>query len=190
MPFDCNSLDEYITRYRVDGVLWKADQLLANVSENEVITKSERIEEIASTIALVQNAAAREDYAKRIGKKYNVSWPTFKKIIDDHLVIHRKKSDIQTAVHKNKVAKLEGDPARWPFFEEVVTINKNTTTTINSNTLLYGSRFRRLYGDGNSLNRINEFVHLTKNRIISRFNSFTNAIIVWMIDRNDIVTAV
>ena len=118
----CSSLDEFIQRYQVDAIIWKADKLLTAV--DNPIQRNDCFIEIATTIALVPKPSAREDYGKRIGKTYDMSWPTMRKLIEDGIAIQRKKSDIKTNVRKNKVAKLEGDPSTWPFFSEK--INKNT----------------------------------------------------------------
>lgn len=118
------TLSDYIITHQVDGVMWKAEKLLANL-DNPII-KNDRITEIANTIALLQKPVAREAYAKKIGKLYDVSWPTFKKVLDDILAIHKKQSDIKTTVRKNKVSKLEGDPKVWPFFVEKVKVDKKS----------------------------------------------------------------
>jgi hypothetical protein len=115
----CTTLADYIQRYQVDGVMWKAKQLLDNI--DNPLLRNEKIEEIAHMLALIPKPVAREDYAKRIGKEYNVSWPTFKKIIDEHVAIGKRMNDTRLLVRKNKVNKLEGDARTWPFFMEVVT---------------------------------------------------------------------
>ncbi|WKZ60783.1 MAG: hypothetical protein QY309_04715 [Cyclobacteriaceae bacterium] len=118
----CTSLADYIQRHQQDGVLWKADKLLANI-ENPII-KNDRVEDIARTLAHIPKPVAREAYAKQIGKQYNISWPTFKKLIDDFIAIHKRSDEIK--VRKNKVNTLEGDPTRWPFFIEQIALNKDS----------------------------------------------------------------
>jgi hypothetical protein len=84
--------------------------------------KNERLIDIAQTLALIPSPVVREAYAKQIGKDYEVSWPTFKKLIEDSLVIKKRADEI--TVRKNKVNTLQGDPSTWPFFTEVIgTIN-------------------------------------------------------------------
>lgn len=119
----CKSLSAYIERHQVDGVLWKAKKLLDNI--DNPIVKNDRIEEIARTIALIPKPVARETYAKQIGKDYNVSWPTFKAIIESFLIIRKKGDELKNKVRKNKVNKLEGEASNWPFFIEQVQITKD-----------------------------------------------------------------
>ncbi len=118
------TLSDYILTHQTDGVLWKAEKLLKGV-DNPMI-KNDRIAEIANTIALIPKPVARETYAKKIGKLYDVSWPTFKKIIDDLIGIQKKQTDIKSTVRKNQVGKLDGDQTRWPFFIEKKKVNPKT----------------------------------------------------------------
>lgn len=117
----CTTLADYIARHQQDGVLWKAKKLLANI-DNPII-KNDRVEDVARTLALIPKPVARETYAKQIGKEYNISWPTFKKLIDDFIAIHKRSDEIK--VRKNKVNTLNGDPTRWPFFSEIITLSKD-----------------------------------------------------------------
>ncbi len=124
MLTDCTSLDDYITRHQVDGVLWKAEKLLTNI--DNAILKQDRVEEIAHTIAMIPKPVAREQYAKKIGKQFDISWPTFKQIIEEHLGIHKRKENVKNkAVRKNTVQRLEGKPEQWPFIIEKLKENKD-----------------------------------------------------------------
>jgi len=122
---DCTSLDDYIVRHQVDGVLWKAEKLLAGL--DNPIHRNEAIEKMAHTLALIPKLAVRDDYAKKIGKLYDISFPTFQKYINDHLVIHSRKEKVKAKaeVKKNKVRKLEGDPEKWPFFYPKLKTNRD-----------------------------------------------------------------
>jgi hypothetical protein len=117
LPSLPKTLLEYITLNEIPGVLWKAKRLMDGAAASPYL-KNERLMDIARTLALIPSAVVREVYAKQIGKDYEVSWPTFKKLIEDSLVIKKRADDI--TVRKNKVNTLQGDPSTWPFFTEVI----------------------------------------------------------------------
>lgn len=117
MLADCTTLDDYIIRHQQDGVLWKAEKLLANL--DNVILRQDRFQEMAHTISLIPKEVVREDYCKKIGKLYGLSPQTFRKMIDEQLVVNARKEKVKNAaVKKNVVNKLQGDPTKWPFFNE------------------------------------------------------------------------
>lgn len=122
--FECDTLGDYIARNQVDGVYWKADRLLG--SNPNPILKNDLTVEVGQMLARIPGHVAREAYAKKIGEKYGISWPTFRKVIEDCLAIHRKKDQIKTVVRKNEVTKLNGSARTWPFFVEQVKVNKAT----------------------------------------------------------------
>lgn len=119
----CTSLDDYITRHQVDGVMWKAEKLLANI--DNAIHKNDAVEAIAHTLALIPKPIVRETYGKKIGKLYDISWPTFKGYIENHLAIHKRKESAQKAAIKNIIPKLDGDPSKWQFFTEKIKTTKD-----------------------------------------------------------------
>jgi hypothetical protein len=123
MLADCKTLDEYVSRYQVDGVLWKAEKLLAPLSLTD-IRRNESVETIARTLALIPEPVYREGYIKTIAKEYSIVPKTLMKLVDNHLVIVRKK-DERKVVKKNKVSKLEGDATTYDFFSELVKKTKN-----------------------------------------------------------------
>lgn len=127
MIANCKTLDEYITRYQTDGVMWKAEKLLGQLAETD-IRRNDNVEVLARTLALIPptQSIRRDDYAKRISKTYNIVLKTFLKLIENHLVIFRKKEDSQRIVRKNKIQKLEGEVTTFPFFIEQVVVNKKT----------------------------------------------------------------
>jgi hypothetical protein len=172
MPFEVNSLDEYIMRYQQDGVMWKAHQLLDNV--DNPIVRNDRIVEIAGTLALIDKPVAREDYGKRIGKQFNVSWPTLRKMVEDQMTILSKKNQLKTTVHKNRVQKLEGDPSKWRFFSEIknentgkVTIEIDLEKFIALLTSFGFTRYEVLETIDNNKDESFQFVQLTDNIIQS-----------------------
>lgn len=117
MLSDCTSLEDYIIRNQKDGVLWKAEKLLANL--DNMVLRQERFEVMARTVSLSPKEVVREDYCKKIGKLYGLSTQTFKKMIDEQLIVNSRKEKIKAAaVKKNVVNKLQGDPTKWPFFHE------------------------------------------------------------------------
>lgn len=117
-------LSDYITTHQIDAIDWKAEKLLANI--DNAITKNDRVQELALTIALLPKPVAREEYARRLGKKYGITFQTFKKIIEESVVIQKRKENIKTAVRKNEVRKLNGEAKKWKFFDEATkTITDN-----------------------------------------------------------------
>lgn len=116
------TLLEYIKINEVPGVLWKAKKLMEGVELNPYL-KNERLMDVARTLALIPSGIVRETYGKQIGKDYEVSWPTFKKLVDDSMVVKKRADEI--TVRKNKVNALKGDPSTWPFFSEIIATDKN-----------------------------------------------------------------
>jgi hypothetical protein len=125
MVADCKSLDDYINRYQIDGIDWKAQKLLATLNETD-IRRNDNVEIIARTISMIPQDVRRDAYAKKIAKEYNIVLKTMLKLVENHAAINRKKDESRKIVRKNKVQKLEGDPATFPFFLEQVTVNKKT----------------------------------------------------------------
>lgn len=117
-----STLEDYITRYQVDGVIFKADKLLAG--ELPPLEKEHRAREMANTLAYITAPVAREDYGKKIAKKYDIGWTTFKKIIDEQVAKEDRKKEITHPVRKNVIGKLNGDPRTYPFFSEMFVENK------------------------------------------------------------------
>lgn len=130
MQLEEKTLEEYIQRYQVDGVLWKAEQLLTGI-ENKILL-NDRFQEVALMLALIPDTqlVAREMYAKQICKDYNLSYPTLKKLISDSVQIQRKKSELRKTVRKNRVSKLDGDPRKFRFFDEVTKVAKDGTPSL------------------------------------------------------------
>lgn len=122
---EANTLEEYISRYQVDGVMWMAGKLLGEIPETD-IRRNDNVETLARTLSLIPQEVRRDDYAKKIAKEYNLVYKTIAKLIDNNLVINRKKDDIKKTVRKNKATQLDGDPCIFPFFIEQVTVNKTT----------------------------------------------------------------
>lgn len=117
----CTTLADYITRHQQDGVTWMAAQLLDKESMANPILMHDQVAKLAHIIALIPKEVARDEYAKKIGKEYGISFQTFKKVIESSIVIHKQTDKI--LVRKNKVNTIEGDACLWPFFMEVIAIN-------------------------------------------------------------------
>ncbi|MES2287886.1 MAG: hypothetical protein V4547_19515 [Bacteroidota bacterium] len=115
------TIEEYILINRVDGVKWKADLLLSNVTNP--IVRNAKFEELAHLIALIDKPVVRDDYAKYIGKKYDLAASTLKTMINFASDVRKRQKDIKKSVRKNQVLSLQGNASLYPFFDEV--INKN-----------------------------------------------------------------
>jgi hypothetical protein len=128
-----NSLDEFITRFQVDGVMWKADRLLSNL-ENSIL-RNDRCKEIANTLALIPETelVQRDDYVQRICKEHNIKTKTLERYIADALVIvGKKEKGKKPKAKKNKIRRLDGDAKKFPFFVEVVKKTKNGQSEFDS----------------------------------------------------------
>lgn len=126
MPFlQTNNLDEYITRYQQDGVLWKANRLLQNL--DNPILRNDRTIEIANMLAAIpeDTAVMRDDYVKTICALHDLKPKTLEKLISE-CVARKVKVEAKKAVRKNKVKLLDTDPKCFPFFREFVNENKQT----------------------------------------------------------------
>lgn len=118
---DCPTLSDYITRYQVDGVLWKAERLLKDI--DNAIVRNERVSDIARTIALMPavHQVVKDDYIQKISKTYNIARKTLEKMVADQTLIEGKKGDLRkTIIRKNAPTKLDGDQKTFPFFTEVL----------------------------------------------------------------------
>lgn len=172
MPFslsDCPSLSDYIARYQVDGVLWKAERLLKDI--DNAIVRNERVADIARTIALMPAAhqVVKDDYILKISKAYNITRKTLEKLVDDQTEIEDKKRDIVRGVRKNRIVKLDGSPKTFPFFVELVNVKTKELKGIRIDTLkfvqLLGSfGFTRYASEGDSKDGYT-FVRLVENVI-------------------------
>lgn len=112
-----NSIEEYFLKHKIDGVVWKADQLLSNITNPK--TRNDKFEELAHMIALIDKPVARDDYAVRIGRKYDLQPSTFKKMIADALEVRKRQREIRKKARKNEVISLRGSANTYPFFDEV-----------------------------------------------------------------------
>lgn len=113
------TIEDYIAINRVDGVKWKADLLLNNVTSP--VVRNAKFEELAHLIALINKPVARDDYARDIGKKYNLQASTFKKMIADALEVRNRQKEIKKTVRKNQIIDLKGSANTYPFFSEELT---------------------------------------------------------------------
>lgn len=113
------SIEQYINTKKISGVEWKADQLLSNVTGP--VERNASFETIAHMIALIDKPVVREDYAKTIGKKYDLQPAVLKKMITDALEVRKRQREIKKTVRKNQVLTLQGNASVYPFFDEVVT---------------------------------------------------------------------
>lgn len=123
-----NNLDEYISRYQVDGIVWFADRLLLNL--DNPILRNDRCKEIASLLADIpaDQKVVRDDYLKRICKNHDLKTQTLEKMIAD-VITQRSKAEVRQ-VRKNKVKTLKSDPKTFPFFKEMITQDKNGTRSL------------------------------------------------------------
>lgn len=127
MPIlDVTSINDFITRYQQDGVVWKADKLLAK-TENPIL-RNDRVRELAQTLALIPKTEAvlRDDYVKKICKAHNLVPKTLEMFIAEAQAATEKK--IKRAKKqkgkKNVIPKLDGDPRAFRFFDEITRQDK------------------------------------------------------------------
>src|SRR4051812_48985104 len=87
-----SSLAEYIEKYQVDGILWKADKLLPSALGNPM-ELDKQVTSIARTISLMPKSrqVAKDAYISTISKKYGLSRKTFEKLVSDQSSIEEKK---------------------------------------------------------------------------------------------------
>lgn len=111
------NLSTYIAQHSIDAIDWKADKLLTNIES--LVLRGDRIAELAATIALIPKPLVRDEYIKRIGKNHDIKYQVFKQAVDEAGKVTLRKEKIKATVRKNEVRKLEGEPEKWRFFEEV-----------------------------------------------------------------------
>lgn len=122
MPLlDANSLEEFISRYQQDGVLWKADRLLSKAQN--MILRNDNVKQIANTLSLIPKSelVLRDDYVKKICKAHNLVPKTLETFIAEAVSVKEKKLKAKTKKQKGKkniIPKLEGDPKVFKFFNE------------------------------------------------------------------------
>jgi hypothetical protein len=171
---DCPTLQDYIIRNQVDGILWKANLLLGNV--DNPLQLNDRVNDIARTIALFPEAqqVVKDHYIKTISKEHKINPRTLEKLVADHTVIETKKKDIIRTVRKNSVAKLNGEAKTFPFFYEVTVTKPRTNTkvfkgikvdTLKFVQLLGSFGFTRYAGDAEASKDGYTFVRLQENLI-------------------------
>jgi hypothetical protein len=119
------SLDDFIARYQVDAILWKANRLLYNL--DNPILRNDRCVEVATMLSLIpdSNQVMRDDYIRKVGDEHDIKVKTLEKMVQE--AIARKKKVIEKKpVKKNKVKALDSDPRKFPFFREFVKENMKT----------------------------------------------------------------
>lgn len=125
------TLQEYIANSEVPGIIWKARKLLTGI-DDQPLKRAEAVNDICRTIALYPNdkKVVKDDYVRRIATEFRLSRKTLEQYVADHTVIERKKDEVVRTARKNTLAKLEGKPSTFPFFNEQYTVNvkKNTKT--------------------------------------------------------------
>lgn len=125
MPFlNCNTLEEYIKRYQVDGITWKANRLLSN--EHNPILINDKCMELATMLSYIPDDMQfmRDKYVKDICASHGLSPKTFNMMIAK-VISTRAKAAVKK-VKKNKVVALQGNPKTFPFFQEFVREDKNS----------------------------------------------------------------
>lgn len=130
MPFlQSRSIEEYIQRHQVDGILWKADRLLSRL--DNPILRNDRTMEVAAMLASIPEATRvmRDDYIKKICIAHDLKPKTLEKMIADVRTSESKSS--ARKARKNKVKTLDTDPKRFPFFKEFVKENNNGVRTLD-----------------------------------------------------------
>lgn len=124
MLLGTNNLDEFISRYQQDAILWCAARLLDNL--DSPILRNDRTRELASILAQIpdDNALMRDDYVKKISTQFDIKAKTLDKMIADVLTKQVKAENRK--VRKNKIKTLDTEPSRFPFFREFVRENAST----------------------------------------------------------------
>lgn len=121
---DTKSVDEFIARYQIDAVLWKADQLLKHI--DNPLLRNDRCICVARMLSLIPkgNAVMRDDYIQKICSAHKLKPKTLEKMIAEAMGGEIKKASGK--VLKNKVMSLNMDPKKFVFFREFVKDNSNT----------------------------------------------------------------
>lgn len=173
MFLETRSLEDFITRYQVDGVLWKANRLLSNL--DNPILRNDKCVEIATMLSLIPDSSSvmRDDYIKKICVEHNLKPKTLEKMISE--VTARKVKATNKKVRKNKVKALDNDPKKFPFFREFMTENKDTGERSLSKIKIDKLRFVQLlssfgfsrYETGTEENGDYNFVRIHENVISS-----------------------
>jgi hypothetical protein len=128
MPvLETKSIEEFITRYQVDGVLWKADKLLSNI--DNAILRNDRTQQVATMLSLIPESMGvmRDDYIDKICRAHGIKPKTLERMITEAALAHRKKEvrEERKSGKKNKIKTIQGDPRKFPFFREVTKQDKD-----------------------------------------------------------------
>jgi len=147
MLLGAKNLQEYISLHQRDAIEWLANRLLTGITNP--ILEGEKWQEIAHTIALLPQPAAREAYIKTVSKAHKIRPQVLSKMVDDATKVVKKKetkrkSENIQQVKKNKIATLESDPKTWPFFKEIVKEDKATGESVFQNIIIDKLKFIQL----------------------------------------------
>jgi hypothetical protein len=127
MLLQTKNIEEFISRYQVDAVIWKADRLLSNI-DNPVI-RNDRTKEVATMLAAIPDTMGvmRDDYIKQICERHAIIRKTMEKMIAEVNITERKKTSQAEKKHakKNKALDLKQDPKTFKFFSEIVKKDKD-----------------------------------------------------------------
>jgi hypothetical protein len=114
------NIEEFISRYQVDAVLWKADRLLSNI--DNAILRNDRTKEVATMLAGIPETMGvmRDDYIKEICTRHSIIRKTMEKMIAEVAIVERKKvvQAEKKKGKKNKALDLKEDPRKFRFFTE------------------------------------------------------------------------
>jgi hypothetical protein len=131
MPLlDTKTLDDFISRYQIDAILWKANRLLSNL--DNPILRNDRCIEVASILALIPDAnqVMRDDYIKKIADEHDFKVKTIEKLVAD-AIGRRLKATEKKVVKKNKVKTLDVDPKTFQFFTEYAKVAKSGARSLD-----------------------------------------------------------
>src|SRR5688572_16516263 len=110
-----NNLTEFISRYQVDGVKWKARRLLINLERTSIL-RDDKVVEISNMLSFL-DGTRRDDYVREICAEHELKPKTIEKRIEECLE-RRQKASAPKKVRKNAIKTLS-DPKTFQFFHEV-----------------------------------------------------------------------
>jgi hypothetical protein len=116
------NIEEFISRYQVDAVHWKADRLLSNI--DNAILRNDRTREVATMLAGIPKdmGVMRDDYIKQICTRHGIKPKTMDMMITEvaNSVKKSTHAEKKKAAKKNKAVDLKEDPKKFQFFKEVL----------------------------------------------------------------------
>jgi len=172
------TLEDYISRYQVDAVLWKANRLLKN--QHNPVLRNDKTVELAAMISFIpeESSVLRDDYITKICKAHDLQRKSLEKMVSN-AITRRVKAEHKKG-RKNKIKSLDLSPKTFPFFKEFISenaktgerfLNKIKVDKLKFVQLLSSFGFSRFETEADTNDRRTEneynYVHITDNVISS-----------------------